>query len=65
MEQKASPEWVGKRIRLIEMKDTDPVPSGTEGTIIRVDTRMNVVEVDWDIDRSLSICPDIDKFEFI
>lgn len=60
-----SPEWEGKRIRLIKMADASPVEPGTTGTILKVNNRVGIIEVDWDSDRTLSIIPEIDKFEFI
>jgi hypothetical protein len=60
-----SPEWEGKRIRLIEMKDHSPVAPGTTGTIRKVDNNVGVIEVDWDSDRTLAIIPELDRFEFI
>jgi hypothetical protein len=60
-----SPEWEGKRIRLLEMKDHSPVEPGTTGTILKVNNDVGIIEVDWDSGRTLSIIPELDRFEFI
>lgn len=58
-------DWEGKRIRLIKMVDEYPVEPGTTGTIRNVNVKAEIIEVDWDSDRSLSIIPGVDEFEFI
>jgi hypothetical protein len=65
MEQTPKKEWEGKRIRLLEMKDHSPVEPGTTGTILKVDNDVGIIEVDWDSNRTLSIIPELDRFEFI
>lgn len=66
MEKTPTPEWEGKRIRLIQMVgDKAPVEPGTTGTIHKVHTSIDLMEVNWDSDRTLGLIPSIDKFEFI
>ena len=38
---------IGKRIRCIDMKDPDPIPNGSLGTIYHVGG--GVINVKWDI----------------
>ena len=57
-------ELVGKRVRMIEMNDPQPIESGSEGTIMFVDD-MNYYHVKWDNGRTLSIIPDEDKYEIL
>lgn len=52
---------VGKRIRLISMKDSYPVESGTEGTIKSVDG-FGQIQVKWDNGRGLAVVPEVDKY---
>jgi hypothetical protein len=55
-------ELVGKRIRLIEMKnDPDPIEPGSEGTIVHAGG--GVINVDWDSGRSLGVVEGIDEYE--
>ena len=56
---------IGDKIILIEMpKDLDPVKPGSTGTVIDV-TKFNIM-VKWDnINRSLALIPELDKFEII
>ena len=52
----------GTRIILESMSnDPDPVPAGTMGTITHIDHLSNIY-VDCDNGRTLSICPQVDKF---
>lgn len=54
----------GDRIRLIHMPDDpDPIPSGSEGTVLWADD-MQIV-VDWDVRRSLNLIPGVDRWEFV
>lgn len=65
--QSETQELVGKKIRLIKMDDLDPVPSGTIGIIDRViefDGDI-VIDVVWEIQRTLSIIDSIDIYEVI
>ena len=59
---------VGKRIKLIEMKDDPcPVPVGTEGTVTGATEVLGSTQmtVRWDINRSLAlVCPP-DRYEVI
>lgn len=57
-------ELVGKRIRLIEMKnDPHPIEPGTEGTIAHVGG--GIINVDWDDGRTLGVVEGIDKYEIL
>lgn len=61
---------IGKRIRLISMQDPyDPVPAGSEGTVITVydDTHNKYlhISVDWDNGRGLSIVSPPDTYQVI
>lgn len=57
-------DFVGKRIRCIEMKDDpDPIPSGSEGVVLSVDD-MGTLHVKWDNGRGLGLVIE-DKFEII
>ena len=48
-------EYKGKRIRLLQMKDDpNPVPDGTEGTILNVDD-IGTIHVKWDDGRTLGV----------
>ena len=52
---------IGKRVKLIRMEDPDPIPVGTEGTIVGVDAigyRMK-----WDNGSNLNLLPDEDRWE--
>jgi len=54
---------IGKRVRLIHMEDTEPIPVGTEGTIVGVDPvgfRMK-----WDDGRTLTLIPEEDRWEVL
>lgn len=52
----------GTRIVLEYMhNDINPVPTGTMGTITDIDNISNIY-VKWDNGRTLSICPQVDKF---
>lgn len=57
-------EIIGKRIRLIEMKDDpQPIESGTYGTIFNYGA--GVINVEWDNGRTLGVIIDLDEFEII
>jgi hypothetical protein len=64
MSQRKDFHLEGRRIRLINMEDPTPVPSGTEGIINHVDD-MNQYHVKWDNGSTLAIIPEVDKFELI
>ena len=55
---------VGTRIRLESMNDPQAVPSGTEGTVIGVDS-IGQIMMKWDNGRSLSLVPGEDSFSII
>jgi hypothetical protein len=58
-------DFVGKRVRCIEMKDKyNPVPSGTEGTVRMVDD-IGTIHVDWNNGQTLGLCMEEDRFEVI
>lgn len=57
-------ELIGKRIRINQMEDLDPISSGTEGTIVDVDGIGQYV-VKWDNGRTLSVIPEEDDFDII
>ena len=54
----------GTRIRLEHMTDPQAVPSGTEGTVIGVDS-IGQIMMKWDNGRSLSLIPGEDSFSII
>lgn len=57
-------EIIGKRIRLIEMKDDpQPIEGGTYGTIFNYGA--GVINVEWDNGRTLGVIIDLDEFEII
>ena len=57
----------GDRIRLLSMPDDpDPIPAGATGTVLSVTTgAFAQVVVAWDLQRSLTLIPGIDRFEII
>lgn len=55
---------IGKRIKLIEMKDPFPVEPGSEGTITSVDG-MGQIWVHWDNGRGLAVIPETDEYEIL
>jgi len=68
------PDFIGKKIRLLEMpNDPAPIPEGTCGIITKVSKFADaflrkltyVVEVDWEIDRGLNLCVPPDIFEVV
>ena len=55
---------VGKRVRLIEMKDDpNPVDPNSEGTVVHAGG--GVLNVDWDCGRTLGLVEDVDSFEIV
>jgi hypothetical protein len=54
----------GVRVRIIEMKDSQSVKSGTEGVIRKIDD-IGQIHVNWDNGSSLAIIPGEDTFEII
>ena len=58
-------EMKGKRIRLINCKDTfSPLESGIEGTVNFVDG-IGTIHVDWDNGRTLGLIEFVDTFEIL
>jgi len=64
MDKKRYEYLVGKRIELTYMDDPYPVPSGTKGTVTYVDDVCNI-HVNWDNGRTLSLVPDVDRFNVL
>jgi Domain of unknown function (DUF4314) len=56
--------YVGKRVRCILMMDENPVPPGTEGTVMSVDDSPTI-HVMWDNGSTLGLIPGVDGFEVI
>jgi hypothetical protein len=57
-------DLIGKRIKLIEMKeDPYPIESGTMGTIYHFGS--DIINVKWDNGRQLGVVVDVDDFEII
>lgn len=54
----------GTRIRLINMNDSQPVPSGTMGTVERVDD-FGQIHMKWDNGRTLALVTGEDEFEVV
>jgi hypothetical protein len=54
---------VGKRIVLGHMEDPEPIPVGTEGTIVGVDPVG--YQMEWDNGRTLSLIPEEDRWEVL
>ena len=64
-------DLVGKRIKLIKMVYTTPVPPKTKGKVTRVDG-VGLIHVKWDVTKNkplpikgLCIDPDVDTFEIM
>lgn len=51
----------GTRLILLHMNDPYPVPTGTRGTVICVDS-MDQIQTRWDNGRTLALVPDEDVF---
>ena len=57
-------DLIGKRVKLIIMnEDPDPIPPGTEGTVVGVGG--DVIEMKWDNGRVLGLIWGVDEFEII
>ena len=56
----------GMRIHLISMdtEDPNPIDSGLEGTIDRVDD-MGTIHVNWDDGRRLGVIPGVDDYQIL
>jgi len=59
--RKQSDDLKGKRIECNHMKDENPVPSGTLGTISFVDD-MGTIHVKWDNGSGLGLVQDVDTY---
>lgn len=57
-------DYVGERIRCINMVDEMPVPSGTEGTVKHIDD-LGQIHVKWDNGSTLALIPETDEFELV
>jgi len=63
----------GKRIKLIHMGNDpltgkpDPIPTGTEGTILKVDyvQGTSVFDMKWDNNRGLNLIDEVDTYEVL
>ena len=64
MSQVKDSHLVGKRVKLINMNDPFPIPTGTEGVITYVDD-INNYHVNWDNGSTLSLVPEEDKFQIL
>jgi hypothetical protein len=62
--QKMRLDYIGERIRCINMVDDKPVPSGTEGTVNHVDD-LGQIHVKWDNGSTLALIPETDEFELV
>ena len=60
---------VGRRIRLLQMYDLDPIPVGAEGTVTWVNRVGSLgftqISVKWDNGRTLMLSIPPDKYEVI
>ena len=57
-------DLIGKRVKLIMMdEDPDPIPPGTEGTVVGVGG--DVIQMKWDNGRVLGLIWGVDEFEVI
>lgn len=54
----------GTRIKLINMNDSQPVPSGTIGTVERIDD-LGQIHMKWDNGRTLALVTGEDEFEVV
>ena len=64
-------DLVGKRIKLVKMVYTTPVPSGTTGVVTKVDG-VGLIHVRWKVTKGkplpikgLCIDPDVDTFKIL
>ncbi len=55
---------VGDKVKCIFMDDPFPVPSGTCGTVMAIDS-IGQIHVSWDNGSSLALNPKFDKFEVV
>ena len=54
----------GTKVKLLYMEDRYPPPPGTMGTVEYIDDIGNI-HVRWETGSSLSLIPDVDKFEVV
>jgi len=57
-------KYTGRRVKCILMKDENPVPPGTEGTVTMVDDSPTI-HVIWDNGSTLGLIPNVDEFELL
>jgi hypothetical protein len=62
--QKMRIQYLGERVRCIQMVDDNPVPSGTEGTVQHIDD-IGQIHVKWDNGSTLALIPETDEFEMV
>lgn len=55
---------VGDKVKCIFMDDPFPVPSGTCGTVMAIDS-IGQIHVSWENGSSLALNPKFDKFEVV
>lgn len=59
----------GTRIELIEMPDDpDPIPPGTQGTVVRhvnIGSWAEQLWIEWDISRNLALIPGVDTWRVL
>lgn len=55
---------VGTRVRLIQMDDSQAVPSGTLGTVDHIDDD-GQLHMKWDNGRTLALIYGVDQFEIV
>lgn len=54
----------GTKIKLIEMQDPYPIPSGTIGKVKLIDD-MGQIHIQWENNSGLALIEGIDKFEIV
>jgi Domain of unknown function (DUF4314) len=55
---------IGKKIKMIQMDDPDPILEGTVGRITGIDF-LGTLYVEWENGRSLSVIPGEDSYEIL
>jgi hypothetical protein len=55
---------IGKKIKMIQMDDPDPILEGTIGIITGIDF-LGTLYVEWENGRSLSVIPGEDSYEIL
>ena len=57
-------DLIGKRVKLIKMEDDpNPIPPGSEGTVVGVGG--DVIQMEWDNGRVLGLIWEVDQFEVL